>query len=214
MRELIGILILLFVMGIPYIILWLESDDISAQREKLSYVQNTLSNTRDALSNTCDTLSNTRDTLSNTRDTLSNIRKTLSDIKDKSSTYTITNQTFQDWCSSNHDDYSESHRSYSFWANSGDELTFNYFVSSEPNCDHLLVILKGDSISEIKLLDLTGKLNKYYKFTFDVSGHYTLYVQYTKDSSESKFNDNAGIANIHLLRNLQKLLESIHSISS
>lgn len=140
------------------------------------------------------------------------LRNTLATISDMTSNLSD-DITFSNWHSSNHDNNSESHYNFNFTALKGDKLSFNYYVSSEPNYDYLTITLSGDSISSKELVKISGDSHNSRVFVFEKGGSYNLQVKYSKDSSIDKNNDNAGVSNISLHRNYKNLLDNIHSIS-
>ena len=119
---------------------------------------------------------------------------------------------FGNWQSTNHDTNSESYNNYSFIAAKGEKISFNYYVSSEPNFDKLIITLSGDSISSNQLVEISGDSHNSHVFEFEKEGKYNLQVKYTKDHSINKNNDNAGVTNICLHRNYKNILEKIHVI--
>lgn len=138
----------------------------------------------------------------NTLATISNMTSNLSD-----------DSSFSNWHSSNYEKSSESHNNYRFTASKGDKLSFNYYVSSEPNCDYLTITLSGDSIFSNELVKISGDSHNSHVFVFEKGGGYNLQVKYSKDSSINKNNDNAGVTSICLYRNYKNILEKIHLIS-
>ena len=123
---------------------------------------------------------------------------------------------YRNWSSTNHGHHTISETSYYISAKSGDELSFNYTVSSEYNYDFLTITLKGGSgnttFSRKELIKVSGESNKSYSYKFYNSGNYILDIKYSKDYSINKFNDNASISNIILRRNYKNILDSIHTI--
>ena len=100
-------------------------------------------------------------------------------------------QSFPNWTSSNHDNNSTSSEEYNINVNPGDVLTFNYTVSSESNYDFLIVKLDGKEI-----LKESGSKSGNYNTTFDSTKVVALYMEYTKDSSNSDGTDNAAVTDI------------------
>lgn len=141
------------------------------------------------------------------------LRKTLADISNMTNNLSK-DLSFSNWHSSNHDESSKSHRIYSFTVSKGDKLSFNYYVSSEPNYDYLTITLSGDSISSNELVKISGNSYNSHVFEFEKGGKYKLRVEYSKDSSVDKNNDNAGISNICINRNYKNILENIQLISN
>ena len=100
--------------------------------------------------------------------------------------------TFEDWTSTNKSHSSTSSHTYTFTATGGSILSFDWSVSSEANCDKLIVTLDGSTI-----LEKSGSLNSTYTATLG-SGEHTLVVKYTKDVSVSNGSDQAKIFNINI----------------
>lgn len=127
---------------------------------------------------------------------------------------------YRNWSSTNHGHSTISETSYYISALSGDELSFNYFVSSEYRYDSLTITLSeefGDSTIYLKkLINVSGERRNSYSYKFHNSGDFRLHVQYSKDPSDFYpiHDDNAGISNIILRRNYKNILDSIHTISS
>lgn len=103
-------------------------------------------------------------------------------------------QTFPDWTSTNHAHSSSSSHQYSIYVQAGDLLSFEIWSDSEANYDKPTVYLNGTSIATISG---TGKSQTITK-TFSSAQTVSLKVEYTKDSSDSKGKDEAGIRNIAL----------------
>ena len=145
----------------------------------------------------------------NNNEELRNILATISDMSSNLSD----DSSFSSWYSSNHDHDSESHNNYDFTASKGDNISFSYYVSSEPNCDYLTITLSGDSISSNELVKISGDSHDSFVYVFEKGGGYNLHVEYSKDYSVNKNNDNAGVSSISLHRNYKNILDDIHSIS-
>lgn len=128
----------------------------------------------------------------------------------------VTNDTvYGDWVSTNHRHGSVSFQDYNFDVSEGDELSFGYFVSSEKTYDRLIVTLSfidNDSVIENNLITVSGEEISHFTYHFDRSGHYSVRVKYTKDSSINKYKDLAGINNFVILRNHKVEFDSIDSI--
>ena len=101
--------------------------------------------------------------------------------------------TFDAWTSTNKSDGSTSQTSYTLNVEAGNVLKFDWSVSSESGWDFLVISLDGTEI-----LKKSGILSGSYEKTFDTAGSHTLVVQYTKDSSQSKNNDEGKIYNVTL----------------
>jgi hypothetical protein len=128
----------------------------------------------------------------------------------------VTNDTvYSDWVSTNHRHGSISFQDYNFDVSEGDNLSFGYYVSSEKTYDKLIVTLSfidNDSVIENNLITVSGEEISHFTYHFDRSGHYSVRVKYTKDSSINKYKDLAGINNFVILRNHKVEFDSIDSI--
>ena len=102
-------------------------------------------------------------------------------------------QTFDDWTSDNHGDSSTSYKEYTLNVVAGDELSFNYTVDSESSYDYLIVKING-----VEVVKESGNKTGIYRKTFTDPGNVTLYLSYTKDSSQSSGQDKASVYNIAL----------------
>ena len=100
---------------------------------------------------------------------------------------------FDDWTSTNHNHSSTSYQEYSFTAAVGDVLTFNYSVSSESGYDFLIIKLNGTQI-----VKESGTKSGSYRKEFTEAGSVTLYLSYTKDSSNSSGSDQATVTIIRV----------------
>ena len=97
-----------------------------------------------------------------------------------------------DWESTNHNHRSTDSKTYEFSAENGNLLSFDWYVSSEDNCDILTIRLDGNTII------LSSGVNGETYTTTLTAGSHTLEVSYSKDGSVSANNDNAGIRNIKI----------------
>lgn len=126
-------------------------------------------------------------------------------------------QSFSGWRSDNHSDNSKSQTNYYIDASKGDILTFNCFTNSE-KFDSLRITLSSENnntISQEKsLLKASEETNRSVLYIFNETGRYKLHVEYEKDGSVSKYNDNASISNIYLHKSQADLIDSIHKISN
>ena len=104
-------------------------------------------------------------------------------------------QGLADWESTNHEDYSIDSKTYEFSAEEGDIMSFDWYVSSEDNYDILTITLDGNTI-----VSSSGVNGETYTTPLTAGSH-TLIVTYSKDSSYSANNDNAGIRNIKITGN-------------
>ena len=102
-------------------------------------------------------------------------------------------QSFPDWTSTNHSNSSTSDKEYTFNVNPGDVLTFNYTVSSESGYDFLTIKLDG-----VEILKESGVKSGNYRKEFNAIKQVTLYMAYTKDSSNNGGSDNASVTDIWL----------------
>ena len=99
--------------------------------------------------------------------------------------------TLNDWTSTNHEDNSTSSETYIFTVTSqAAELTFDWTVSSEGNCDKLIVELNGSTI-------LTESGSNSGSFCYALAkGEHSLVLKYTKDGSASHGSDQMTVSNI------------------
>ncbi|MGN0223071.1 MAG: leucine-rich repeat domain-containing protein [Muribaculaceae bacterium] len=104
-----------------------------------------------------------------------------------------TELSFDDWTSTNHNNSSTSYKEYTFVVQAGSVLTFNYSVSSESGYDFLIIKLNGTQI-----VKESGSKSGSYRKEFTEAGTYTLYLSYTKDSSNSSGSDQATVTEIYL----------------
>lgn len=102
-------------------------------------------------------------------------------------------QTWTSWTSTNHSDNSTSENTINFAANTGSQLSFDWWVDSETDYDYLFVFLDGSQI--VKESD--NKSGTYSK-TFSSAGNHTLYMYYEKDGSRSQGTDQGSVTNIKL----------------
>ena len=108
--------------------------------------------------------------------------------------------TFDSWTSTNQGQSgSTSSHKYKFDAIVGSKLSFDWSVSSEANYDKFYVILDGTTV-----LTKSGIESGNYEYTFTVAGSHTLEVEYTKDGSVDRNNDDAKIYNVKLARTINK----------
>ena len=101
--------------------------------------------------------------------------------------------TYDDWTSTNKTAGSTSSNTYTIEATAGENLSFNYEVSSESNFDWLTVTLNGE-----ELLKISGERLGFYQYNFTADGTYTLEATYTKDSSVDYGDDCGKIYNINV----------------
>jgi len=103
----------------------------------------------------------------------------------------IYSEGYGNWTSSyKYDDCYES-KTFSFYAEKGDEITFDWVTSSESGYDFLIVFLDGNSI-----LSESGENSGNYSNTIESDGTHTLVVSWSKDYSESIGNDEVSVKNI------------------
>lgn len=96
------------------------------------------------------------------------------------------------WTSSNHEDSSVSSQSWEIKSPGGDmELSFDYEVSSESNCDWLTITLDGN-----ELVRVSGEVKDHYSVNGLPAGSHVLTATYSKDGSVSHGNDLGMISNI------------------
>lgn len=123
-------------------------------------------------------------------------------------------RSFDSWTSTNHEDNTESRIDYNFIAEEGDELSFDYFVSSESGCDFLSVFLDCDSASSIMVLRTSGIKSGSCTFSLNNSGNYNLRAEYKKDYSLSRNSDEVRLTNICIHDGFKFKLDSINSIAN
>lgn len=140
--------------------------------------------------------------------TLENKTEQLNIAKQKLNTiYSYINSTipsyiyFPSWISTNYyKANSTSSKEYTFYAYKNDILHIPYFVSSESCCDYLTITLYYNGRSE-QILHVAGSYSNIYKeYTFQQSGTYRMVVEYSKDSSADRGNDNAGVNQFYIYR--------------
>lgn len=102
---------------------------------------------------------------------------------------------YEDWASTNTAHSSTSSHTYSINYSAGDELSFDWEVSSESGYDYLVVTLNGSEI-----LKKSGTDSGHYTKTFTVWGTATLVAKYTKDGSQSEGDDQGRIYNVVLTK--------------
>ena len=100
---------------------------------------------------------------------------------------------FDSWTSTNHTDGSTSEKIYTIDAEAGDILAFDWEVSSEGNCDWLIVMLDG-----VEVLKKSGSQSGSYNYTFAAAATHTLTVKYTKDGSVANGSDQCRVYNVSL----------------
>ena len=97
---------------------------------------------------------------------------------------------FEDWKSTNTSDNSTSSHAYTFTTVGNAIVSFDWFVSSEANCDKLIVLLDGSPI-------LTQSGEKTGTHTQGlIEGEHTLIAKYTKDSDDDGGSDNSRVSNM------------------
>ena len=108
-------------------------------------------------------------------------------------TNSIVINSFNAWTSTNKSHSTTSQKSYTLNVEAGNILKFDWSVSSESNYDWLVITLDGAEI-----IKKSGTQSGSYEKTFDSTGSHILVMKYTKDSSQSKGNDEGKIYNITL----------------
>lgn len=107
--------------------------------------------------------------------------------------YTVVDDDFEDWTSNNKEHSTISEYTWTIQAPSDDtRLSFDYVVSSESDCDVLLVYLDGD-----EFLNVSGEVSDSYTVNLG-EGTHTLRAVYSKDGSVSNGQDQATVSNIAL----------------
>lgn len=107
---------------------------------------------------------------------------------------------FNSWKSTNHLQSSTSQMIYTFYGYEDDELNIPYYVSSESGYDHLRISLKRNGYSAQELLKESGVKSGTLKHTLYASDSYQLIVSYSKDGSNDRNNDNAGVNQFYIYR--------------
>ncbi len=110
-----------------------------------------------------------------------------------SPSYSVYNENFESWTSTNHEDSSTSEYTWNLDCLPNTTLSFDYMVSSESGCDCLLVSLDGTEI-----LNKSGEQSGNLKITISEAGSHTLKAQYSKDGSVNNGTDEASVRNIKL----------------
>lgn len=101
------------------------------------------------------------------------------------------NQRLMDWSSGNHSHGSSSENKYEIVAVRDSVLSFDWYVSSESNCDWLRIYLDDEQIVAV-----SGYQSGQYSHTFTESGRHILTVRYSKDGSASLGDDLGRVSNI------------------
>ena len=110
-----------------------------------------------------------------------------------SPTYSVYNENFESWTSTNHEDSSTSEYTWNLDCLPNTTLSFDYMVSSESGCDCLLV-----SLDSTEILNKSGEQSGNLKITISEAGSHTLKAQYSKDGSVNNGTDEASVRNIKL----------------
>lgn len=110
-----------------------------------------------------------------------------------SPTYSVYNENFESWTSTNQEDSSTSEYTWNLDCLPNTTLSFDYMVSSESGCDFLLVSLDGTEI-----LNKSGEQSGNLKITISEAGNHILKAQYSKDGSVNNGTDEASVQNIKL----------------
>lgn len=99
-----------------------------------------------------------------------------------------------DWTSTNKEHGKSSQNDYTFVANVGDKLQFNWEVSSESGYDWLIITLDG-----VEIIKKSGTESGMFEKVFDADGTHTLVVKYTKDGSLSYGKDEGKVSKLNLI---------------
>lgn len=110
-----------------------------------------------------------------------------------SPSYSVYNENFESWTSTNHEDSSTSEYTWNLDCLPNTTLSFDYMVSSESGCDCLLV-----SLDSTEILNKSGEQSGNLKITISEAGSHTLKAQYSKDGSVNNGTDEASVRNIKL----------------
>ena len=100
---------------------------------------------------------------------------------------------YGDWESTNTEDGTTSSTTYYIDVEPYSLLDFNFTVSSEENCDKLIVTLDGNQI-----VNISGEVSSTFTRMFYETKTLTLEVSYTKDGSVSNGEDKATVTNIRV----------------
>ena len=125
-----------------------------------------------------------------------------------SKTLTTVLETFDAWTSTNKSNSTTSQTSYTLNVQAGNVLKFDWSVSSESGWDFLVISLDGTQI-----IKQSGTQSGSYEKTFNTAGSHTLVVKYTKDSSQSRNNDEGEIFNV-TLNSTVGVDETVYSVTS
>lgn len=82
---------------------------------------------------------------------------------------------------------------YTIAHEAGSTLSFNWKVGSESGCDYFIAVL-----DDAQIIKASGRNQDRYSKTFDKAGTATLVVKYTKDISDSDFDDCAMVHHVKL----------------
>ncbi len=116
------------------------------------------------------------------------------DLKGTQIVETPKETTFPDWTSTNHSNSSTSEKVYTFAAETGSVLSFNYSVDSEANYDKFIAKINGSQV-----LSESGKKSGTYTKEFTAAENVTLTLQYSKDSSDSSGQDCVSVTDIKVV---------------
>ena len=100
---------------------------------------------------------------------------------------------YGNWTSSYKYDGCYESKTYSFYAEKGDEITFDWVTSSESGYDYLNVRLDG-----VTILSKSGINSGNYSNYLESDGTHTLVVSWSKDESVSAGNDEVSVNNIYV----------------
>lgn len=183
-----------------------KSDTISDLNDTLHTKDAQIESLQNETLNLTDALNRKNEMLDDVRLRLTNINKV---FNNKFLAYTY----FSRWKSSNYGQSSSTSTiTYSFYAYEDDELNIPYYVSSEKGYDYLTITLQSiGSRTAQQLLKTSGEDSGICTYTFTVSDSYELVVSYSKDSSNNRNNDNAGVQRMYIyhpiIEHLRKMSE-------
>ncbi len=119
------------------------------------------------------------------------LREVIMEERPKQDMSGLTQQTYEGWTSTNHDDNSISSNTWNIDVEAGDVLSVDYTVSSESGWDYLIVTINGTEV-----ITASGEQSSVYAQTINESGTVVVVASYSKDGSSYSGEDKAIINNI------------------
>jgi len=120
-------------------------------------------------------------------------------------------QSFNSWKSTNNEHNSKSNKDYCFDVKSGDQISFEYDVSSEDDYDKLNVYLYTQS-DTTNLMTKSGLASGTKTHSFNKDGNVTIRFEYSKDYSNHRYNDVVKVSNINIYRPFNVQINEIKKI--